>query len=1050
MITDLEVINFAKKRIRNECDYILKKDGKITRDTILGETQKEFQNKLGNFSNIESLITETADFFVDIYKIKIGEVLGLSDDENHLPWLNNKNLKRSQVHWEIYKEYLKDEEGFPEPAIVDIDKSTEVILDKLEDPKRPGSWDRRGVVIGSVQSGKTANFIGLINKARDAGDGYKFIVILSGANNDLRQQTQERIDDGYVGVYTSEYSKIGQHGATYTPLGLLRHGKHEGDFQWPLNGTYNDIKGDFNNRAFEGLPKQNINADDNTSYVFVCKKNKTPLTKLIQWICKHPQAKNGGNGFENMKETNKTEPPYITTFPLLLLDDECDHYSVDTNKKPKKEDGTFDEEYDPKTINGLIRKLLMCFSKKCYVGYTATPFANIFISDQAKAKNYGPDLFPKSFMFDIRPPSNHQGLESLFSSYDDDEEGSEEPSNFIIPIKDFCNDFKDLNCDTGWMPYKHNKHHIPEYDQNNGFVDENILDDRTLNFYIALRDFSKNNKNKKIDFPPSLIHSVMSFIIASAVRNVRSFEQIGQHKSMLIHVSKFINVQERIEEQLHLLIQTILDIIKYKKSYFYECLKEIYETYFLEYTKEFNDSTRPNISFEDLEHNEKGIKWIINEIKKNIYRMSGQNGNKPNYRQYKRDFKVGLTTIIIGGDKLSRGVTFNGLSTSYFLRSSKMYDTLMQMGRWFGYRIGYDDLCRLYTSPELKQNFININIASEELRARVKYMQEQGRTPKDFGLAVKTSPGLMITSKLKMQDGKIINPNITRTSRQTTTNTWEENKILSNYETTDKFLKNLGKEQEGPIIKRDRGTLKTPNGPVKIDHKFNNTYCWENIHYSKIKDFLSKFYEHESSQFNAHHITKYIEFCVNKKYLTSWNVILAGDGNSNIEMNLGGKKINLIERLPTDDSSEIEKKASFGAIWDPRHEFLDLNKKAYQDSWLEAQRHLLKDSRIEATRFAQSMRRKRDKEKGIILLYPIVPIIYKTVNQEKELSNIKKFKDKWENYKKNFIRKGKLNEDCKRRKAIICLGLSLPELEDVIAPAYVGNNKYWEEEQYEI
>ena len=178
----------------------------------------------------------------------------------------------------------------------------------------------------------------------------------------------------------------------------------------------------------------------------------------------------------------------------------------------------------------------------------------------------------------------------------------------------------------------------------------------------------------------------MSFIIASAVRNVRSFEQIGQPKSMLIHVSKFINVQERIEDELHILIQTILEIIKYEKIFFYESLKEIYETYFLEYTKEFNDPTRPNITFEDLEHNEKGIEWIIKEIKKNIYRMSGNKGNKPNYREYKKNFKVGLTTIIIGGDKLSRGVTLMDY-LQVILRSSKMYDTLMQMGRWFGYRI---------------------------------------------------------------------------------------------------------------------------------------------------------------------------------------------------------------------------------------------------------------------------------------------------------------------------------------------------------------------------
>ena len=113
-------------------------------------------------------------------------------------------------------------------------------------------------------------------------------------------------------------------------------------------------------------------------------------------------------------------------------------------------------------------------------------------------------------------------------------------------------------------------------------------------------------------------------------------------------------------------------------------------------------------------------------------------------------------------------------------------------------------------------------------------------------------------------------------------------------------------------------------------------------------------------------------------------------------------------------------------------------------------KNLIKAGRIEAARFSQAMRRKRPKDRGIILIYPLVPIIQKIVTQQTELKDIKKLQKKWEKYKSDFIRKGKLNEDCKRRKSIIALGLSLPELEDGIAPAYVGNNQYWKEEQYEI
>ena len=385
MVSIIENINRAKKSIRIECDYLFKDNGKITEKEIREEVKVALKKRLGeNFHNFKSLVNETTEKFLFMYNTKPGEILGLSDDKDHKPWLeDNPDRVKNGEYWEIYKTYLKEEENFSESAINDIDSSTQKILAKIEDPKDDThlKWDRRGVVIGSIQSGKTANFIGLINKARDAG--YKFIVVLSGTNNDLRQ-TQERIDDGFIGYYTSSYSDSKGNPQIMNPLGRLRQTKFPDKHQWPLHGTFNKLNGDFNKAAFERLAKQKLGKNRDASYIFVIKKNKTPLTRLIQWLLTHTQCKAGASGFERvppLNETNRSEPPFINDWPILVLDDECDHYSVDTKERPEITPGVLDEEYDPKTINGLIRKLLICFSRRAYIGYTATPFANIFIHE---------------------------------------------------------------------------------------------------------------------------------------------------------------------------------------------------------------------------------------------------------------------------------------------------------------------------------------------------------------------------------------------------------------------------------------------------------------------------------------------------------------------------------------------------------------------------------------------------------------------------------------------------------------------------------------------
>src|SRR5262249_12617745 len=109
------------------------------------------------------------------------------------------------------------------------------------------------------------------------------------------------------------------------------------------------------------------------------------------------------------------------------------------------------------------------------------------------------------------------------------------------------------------------------------------------------------------------------------------------------------------------------------------------------------------------------------------------NGSAKDALEYDAARQTGINVIAIGGDKLSRGLTLEGLTVSYFLRASRMYDTLMQMGRWFGYRDGYADLCRLYTTRELVDWYRDITVANEELLALFDEMAAVGGTPRDFG-----------------------------------------------------------------------------------------------------------------------------------------------------------------------------------------------------------------------------------------------------------------------------------------------------------------------------
>jgi hypothetical protein len=388
------------------------------------------------------------------FSIWVGKESSLVDMAGHIPWLT-ADVKKEWRYWRRYREW--QEQKLPWSAVEALDETTDSILSMLEDPKRDGSWDRRGMVVGHVQSGKTGNYTGLICKAADAG--YKIIIVLAGLHNNLRSQTQMRLDEGFLGYQTSptegeENVSIGV--GKIDPSPALR----------PQYVTNRTETGDFNTKFAKNLGV----SPEQKPWLFVVKKNKTILQRLLKWLHKH------------VAETidPETGRPLVTHLPLLIIDDEADHASVDTGENVVDDKGQPDLEHAPTAINKLIRQILHSFSRKVYVGYTATPFANIYIHEQGETNQEGPDLFPAAFITNLSAPSSYVGPSRVFGLAG--ENGRVGALDLVRPVSDHCS--KDGK--SGWMPVGHKSNYIPSD-----------------------------------DMPHSLIEAVQAFILACVIRQLR-------------------------------------------------------------------------------------------------------------------------------------------------------------------------------------------------------------------------------------------------------------------------------------------------------------------------------------------------------------------------------------------------------------------------------------------------------------------------------------------------------------------------------------------------
>ncbi len=857
----------------------LRKEETVTADKIL----KELNALLDAFESADMVDEVDRDLlYREIYsQVSVWQPDPSSlRDKKHKNWLPERKAEIKWGFWRRYQQYLEEEKSWSTDVTGKLDVVTNDILGDVGNPTQSGAWDRRGMVVGDVQSGKTANYTGLICKAVDAG--YKLVIVLAGMTNDLRSQTQSRLDAEFLG-FESELGKLHESGSR---IGVGKIEDHGQLIVQPL--TYSAHGGDF--RARNG---SNVQLGGNP-LLLVVKKNTSVLERIISWV-------------EGQSQTNpETGEKIVNGIPLLLLDDEADNASVNTK----------DPERDPTAINRAIRKILKTFSQSSYIGYTATPFANIFIlppDEERERSEYGEDLFPRSFIYYIDPPSNYIGATKVFGLSDNIDGLSSEDKS--LPLIRHAEDAGQ------YFPAKHKKH-LP--------VD---------------------------GLPDTMIEAIRTFILSCAARRVRGQKNV--HNTMLIHVTRLNDVQGKVIELVKNELVCIQRSLEFNTgAQWKELLAELENLW----EKDFVVSTASIIK----RIGDPLITPILwSEVSKELseaalkIQVRGINGMAEGVLDYAENPK-GLNVIAIGGDKLSRGLTLDGLSVSYYTRPTKNYDTLLQMGRWFGYRPGYLDLCRLYTTEEIDGWYQHIAVATEELKREFKLMALSSLTPEDYGLKIRThANGLSITAANKIRSGKKMRVTFSDTLAQTTVFDKKKDTQLHNFLHVDKWIEGLG----------------------PFDGRKRNNYLWNEVNSDQIHSLLTGFKIHPFSRgADPGLISKYIEKVNDFDELISWTVALMSSSTAKIQHTVGGHLTGLIVRNADDSENDLYrlKKAN---IISPEDQHIDLTDSqvaaalaATVNAWERGTPRTGAGAKYKSKPTSPSgpfIRQTRSSRRGLLLIYPL-------------------------------------------------------------------------------
>jgi hypothetical protein len=686
----------------------------------------------------------------------------ISSGEETTDWL--ANVDRSEWHyWPKLRAYLLGIKGWPKDTVTSLDDASDRILRELK-PPFTNEFDVRGLVLGYVQSGKTANFTALIAKAADAG--YRLVVVFSGIDNGLRRQTQIRLNRELTGYPTNPPDAV-----RMPPVGKQWH-----------QFTTADLQGDFhagraNHAALQG----------SQPVLLVVKKNGPILRRLQSWFQSAPDD-------------------VRASLPALFIDDEADQASVDARGSYQtQEDFDADNpDYEPPAvINGLIRTLIGMFARRAYVAYTATPFSNILIPHDTYDGAAGADLYPKDFFIDLPKPRGYFGTDEFFGRFDP--------------------------------------------------VDESSIDGLDVLRIVApeeVESFVQNN-----ELTSSVDQALHAFVLGGACRAARG--KPDAPCTMLVHTSQRIADQRPTKLLVEERFRELRDEWRYSRNKGIRArLADLWVEDFVPTTA--GVAGRPLQTFAELEP------FIGPFLEAVVVREI--NSDMGEVLDYERE--PSLKAIAVGGNRLSRGLTLEGLLVSYFARRSPQYDTLLQMARWYGYRGGYEDLTRIYTTELLADWFSHLALVEYRLRQDMQvYEQSQDLTPYDVGMRILQHPTMQVTGSLKRRftTASVISQSYSEQLEQTVKFPLQVDDRLAilcerNRLTTRDFLTSLGDATES-----------TGFGPM-----------WTDVSAAAVVDFLRSFVvDFELSSFSPELIAAWIERQNTEGDLVNWTVAVRGRDREN-------------------------------------------------------------------------------------------------------------------------------------------------------------------------
>jgi hypothetical protein len=360
------------------------------------------------------------------------------------------------------------------------------------------------------------------------------------------------------------------------------------------------------------------------------------------------------------------------------------------------------------------------------------------------------------------------------------------------------------------------------------------------------------------ELPESLYKALRTFILANAIRDLRG--EGTSHRSMLVNISHLTNVQDQVTQLLDQSIRQIQqDIRNYSRLPVEKALRNRNISLLRQtWEREFADA---------------GQEWqqvqsaLVGAALPIVVRSVNQRTGAASL-DFASNRQTGLRIVAVGGNSLSRGLTLEGLCTSYFFRNTQMYDTLMQMGRWFGYRDGYEKLCRVWLTDDAIHWYAYITNATYELREEIRRMQAAGLTPKDFGLRVRAHPAsLLVTARNKMRTAREIERVISVSGEglETPQLRSDRDTMLANAQAAEEFIQRLA------------------NAGIQKERSEWSSTIWRNVPKSHVAFLLRRFLSHPlDSAFLQDFLARFLEE-TNERCLETWDVALPNGSEDETE-----------------------------------------------------------------------------------------------------------------------------------------------------------------------